>query len=109
MPEQISSFLERVVLSKMDGTEPAESRVNLLTLHSTKGLEFSRVYVVGVADTDLLIGAPDKWAQEQIEEARRLLYVGMTRTMDRLVMTYAKRRGERVTGDLRFLAEMGLV
>ena len=109
MPEQISSFLERVVLSKMDGTEPAESRVNLLTLHSTKGLEFSRVYVVGVADTDLLIGAPDKWAQDQIEEARRLLYVGMTRTMDRLVMTYAKRRGERVTGDLRFLAEMGLV
>ena len=109
MPEQMSSFLERVVLSKMDGTEPAEAHVNLLTLHSTKGLEFSRVYVIGVADTDLLIGAPDKWAQEEIEEARRLLYVGMTRTKDRLVMTYAKRRGERVTGDLRFLAEMGLV
>jgi hypothetical protein len=33
----------------------------------------------------------------------------MTRTKDRLVMTYTKRRGERVTGDLRFLAEMGLV
>jgi superfamily I DNA/RNA helicase len=65
--------------------------------------------VIGVAETDLLIGAPDKWAEEELEDARRRLYVGRTRTKDRLVMTYTKRRGERVTGDLRFLAEMGLV
>ena len=109
MGEQIGNFLERVVLSKMDGIDTAQERVNLLTLHSTKGLEFSRVYIVGVADTDLLTGAQDKWSQDDVDEARRLLYVGMTRTKERLVLTYAKQRGERMTGDLRFLAEMGLV
>ncbi len=109
MGQQISNFLERVVLSKMDGTDTAQERVNLLTLHSTKGLEFSRVYIVGVADTDLLTGAQDKWSQDDVDEARRLLYVGMTRTKERLVLTYAEQRGERMTGDLRFLAEMGLV
>jgi DNA polymerase III epsilon subunit family exonuclease len=109
MGEQIANFLERVVLSKMDGIDTAQERVNLLTLHSTKGLEFSRVYIVGVADTDLLTGAQDKWSQDDVDEARRLLYVGMTRTKERLVLTYARQRGERMTGDLRFLAEMGLV
>ena len=91
--EQISLFLERAVLSKWDGLEPARHRVNLLTLHSTKGLEFSRVYIVGVEDSQLPGGSPTKGASPlEIEEARRLLYVGMTRTMDRLVMTHVLSR-----------------
>ena len=77
--------------------EPVDAgRVNLLTLHSTKGLEFSRVYVVGVED-----GVADRRnadtpaSDEEIEEARRLLYVGMTRAKDRLVFTHvARRKGE---------------
>jgi superfamily I DNA/RNA helicase len=44
----------------------------------------------------------------ELEEARRLLYVGMTRTRDRLVMTRVKSRGGRATGAHRFLDEMGL-
>ncbi|MFL5523650.1 MAG: 3'-5' exonuclease, partial [Gemmatimonadaceae bacterium] len=46
--------------------------------------------------------------QMELEEARRLLYVGMTRTRDRLVMTRVKSRAERSTGGHRFLDEMGL-
>src|SRR6185295_20025422 len=45
MNEQIGTFLERVALSFADGQTPDNERVNLLTLHSTKGLEFSRVYI----------------------------------------------------------------
>ncbi len=107
--EQVGHFLETVVLSQQDGALPEHDRVNLLTLHSTKGLEFSRVYIVGVTNNDLLIGKPDKWTEEDIEEARRLLYVGMTRTEDRLVMTYADERAGKVCDDVGFLAEAGLV
>jgi len=106
---QICAFLERAVLSKYDGAETGKSRVNLLTLHSTKGLEFSRVYIVGVEDEQLIPiprdGVIDKL---ELEEARRLLYVGMTRAKDRLVMTRVKSRGDRATGGHRFLDEMGL-
>jgi ATP-dependent DNA helicase UvrD/PcrA len=107
--DQISVFLERAMLSKWDGHEPERARVNLLTLHSTKGLEFSRVYVVGVEDAQLPGGSPTNAARpDEIEEARRLLYVGMTRTKDRLVMTRTAMRGGKETRGHQFLDEMGL-
>jgi superfamily I DNA/RNA helicase len=105
--EQIAGFLERVALSKMDGAEPETARVNLLTLHSTKGLEFSRVYIVGAEDTQLP-GGKDP-SKREIEEARRLLYVGMTRTKDRLVLTRVETRGGNPTRGFQFLDEMDLV
>jgi DNA polymerase III epsilon subunit-like protein len=106
---QLCALLERAVLSKFDGDEPRRGRVNLLTLHSTKGLEFSRVYVVGAEDAQLPGGSPTRAAKpEEIEEARRLLYVGMTRTEDRLVLTCVSARGGKPTGGHQFLDEMGL-
>ena len=109
LPAQICAFLERAVLSKYDGAEAKRNRVNLLTLHSTKGLEFSRVYIVGVEDEQLIPIPRDGVVDGlELEEARRLLYVGMTRTKDRLVMTRVKSRGERATGGHRFLDEIGL-
>jgi DNA polymerase III epsilon subunit family exonuclease len=109
MPEQICAFLERAVLSKYDGAQTEKNRVNLLTLHSTKGLEFSRVYIVGVEDEQFIPIPRDGLLNKlELEEARRLLYVGMTRTKDRLVMTRVKSRGERSTGGHRFLDEMRL-
>jgi superfamily I DNA/RNA helicase len=67
------------------------------------------VYIVGVEDAELIGGTATRPATEaQIEEARRLLYVGMTRAKDRLVLTYAKERNERPGGGHRFLDEMGL-
>jgi DNA polymerase III epsilon subunit family exonuclease len=105
----IRRLLERVALSTSDGIEVDPDRVNLLTLHSTKGLEFSRVYIVGVEDEQLPGGRElDRAATRDIEEARRLLYVGMTRAMDRLVLTRAETRfGKPGRGSL-FLDEMGL-
>ncbi|HEX3865913.1 MAG TPA: UvrD-helicase domain-containing protein [Gemmatimonadaceae bacterium] len=107
---QWTTFLERVVLSRWDGNEPERSRVNLLTLHSTKGLEFSRVYIVGVEDAQVPGGSPTTApTSDDVEEARRLLYVGMTRTKDRLVLTHSASRGGRPTRGHQFLDEMGLV
>ncbi len=108
---QIHSFLERVMLSaRSDGVEVDRDRVNLLTLHSTKGLEFSRVYVVGVEDAQLPGRPPsgEESPTSEIEEARRLLYVGMTRAKDRLVLSRAAVRRGTQTGGHRFLDEMGL-
>ncbi|MDO8501575.1 MAG: UvrD-helicase domain-containing protein [Gemmatimonadaceae bacterium] len=104
--EAIGAFLDRVVLSKMDGAEPESSRVNLLTLHSTKGLEFSRVYIVGAEDSQLPGGKEP--SKRDVEEARRLLYVGMTRTKDRLVLTRVDERNGKPTGGHQFLDEMEL-
>jgi len=107
--ESVDRFLERVALSTSDGVDVDEHRVNLLTLHATKGLEFSRVYVVGAEDYQL----PGYYQTienrtAEIDEARRLLYVGMTRARDRLVLTRTDRRQGRDTGGNRFLDEMGL-
>jgi DNA polymerase III epsilon subunit family exonuclease len=113
LAEQLQAFLDRVALSRSDGTEqdPDQAqRVNLLTLHSTKGLEFSRVYIVGVEDAQLLTMGHDGRVEElELQEARRLLYVGMTRAKDRLILTRAERRRELPTGGSRFLEEMELV
>ncbi|HKA59704.1 MAG TPA: UvrD-helicase domain-containing protein [Gemmatimonadales bacterium] len=106
LADSIDALLERVALSASDDNGPAQSRINLLTLHSTKGLEFTRVYVVGVEDNEILGYQP---TQDEIEEARRLLYVGMTRARDRLTLTRAARRFGRDTGGSTFLEEMGLL
>jgi DNA polymerase III epsilon subunit family exonuclease len=105
----IGSLLDRVALSRSDGIELERDRVNLLTLHSTKGLEFSRVYVIGVEDNEM----PGNQAlanqrMDEIEEARRLLYVGMTRAKDRLILTRTAARRGSPGGESGFLTEIGL-
>jgi len=107
--ESIDRLLDRVALSTSEGIEVAPDRVNLLTLHSTKGLEFSRVYIVGVEDYQIpgLREAKEN-RQAEVQEARRLLYVGMTRTRERLVLTRVERRFGMEAGGSGFLEEMGL-
>jgi DNA helicase-2/ATP-dependent DNA helicase PcrA len=108
--EHIDDMLCRVALSTSAEAETDPNRVNLLTLHSTKGLEFSRVYVIGV-ENQILPGwrAIQEERDAEIQEARRLLYVGMTRAKHRLVLTHVERRGGyRSLGSL-FLTEAGLV
>jgi DNA polymerase III epsilon subunit family exonuclease len=109
LEESIDRLLERVALSTSDGIEVAPDRVNLLTLHSTKGLEFSRVYIVGVEDYQIPgLRETKENRQADVEEARRLVYVGMTRTRDRLVLTRVERRFGMEAGGSSFLEEMGL-
>lgn len=103
------ALLDRVALSTSRETETARERVNLLTLHATKGLEFSRVYVVGVEDNEMPgLHALQNHRLSEIEEARRLLYVGMTRARDRLVLTRAEQRGGEPSEGSKFLDEIGL-
>ncbi len=105
----IDALLERIALSTSDGVDLDPERVNLLTLHATKGLEFPRVIIVGVEDHEIPGYYPTVHGREgEIEEARRLLYVGMTRAQDRLTLTRVDRRAGRDAGGSRFLEEMGL-
>ncbi len=109
LAESVRRLLERVALSTSEGVEADPHRVNLLTLHSTKGLEFSRVYLVGVEDYQIPgYHAVVDSRKEEIEESRRLLYVGMTRAKDRLVLTRTRRRQGRDSGGSLFLGEIGL-
>lgn len=90
----LSGFLENVALvSDIDSLDEAEDYVMLMTLHSAKGLEFPYVYMCGMEDglfpSYMTIVNDDP---EEIEEERRLCYVGITRVKKRLTMTYAKSR-----------------
>jgi len=105
----ITRLLDRVALSSRDGATPDPHRVTLLTLHSTKGLEVARVYIVGAEDSQIPgYRAMRDQLEDEIQEGRRLLYVGMTRARDRLILTRADQRGERPSGGNQFLDEMGL-
>ena len=109
LAQRIDDLLARAALSKSAGVEADPHRVNLLTLHATKGLEFSRVYIVGVED-QVMPGWREiqEDLEPEIQEARRLLYVGMTRAKDRLVLTRAAQRDGRPSGGSLFLREAGL-
>jgi DNA polymerase III epsilon subunit family exonuclease len=110
LSQRIDDMLARVTLSSCAGVETDPHRVNLLTLHSTKGLEFSRVYIVGVEDQQLPgWKAIQEDLDDEIQEARRLLYVGMTRAKDRLVLTRVERRSGVPCGGSLFLTEAGLM
>ena len=92
-------FLDAVALATgADFLDPRAERVSLLTLHAAKGLEFAVTFIVGLEDGVLPLhwGEPDEAA---IAEERRLLYVGMTRAEDRLVLSRALQR--RWRGRLR--------
>ena len=110
LDQMIDQLLERIALSTSEADSVSCGRVNLLTLHSTKGLEFSRVYIVGVEDYQIPgYQAATNNIVEEIEEARRLLYVGMTRARERLVLTRVERRLNQDTGGSSLLEEMGLI
>lgn len=108
----LSAFLEEVALvADIDRVDSDGNKVLLMTLHAAKGLEFPRVYMAGMEDglfpSYMTIVSDD---EDEIEEERRLCYVGITRAMDELTLTYAKSRVVR--GELqfnavsRFIAEM---
>lgn len=90
----LSEFLEEVALvADIDRIEEDDNRVLLMTLHSAKGLEFSNVYMAGMEDgvfPGYMTITSD--SDEEMEEERRLAYVGITRAKDELTLTCAKQR-----------------
>jgi len=87
----LSEFLENVALVQATDTSIEGDRVTLTTLHAAKGLEFSVVFIVGMEE-GLFPHSRSLWKQEQMEEERRLAYVGITRAKERLYLSYASRR-----------------
>lgn len=110
-----TGFLEEIALSDRTfdsaGDRPEETRaVKLMTLHSAKGLEFPRVYLVGLEEGILPHQRSIDGSLSMIEEERRLCYVGVTRAMNELTITRAESRKKwgkvRPTLPSRFLFEM---
>ena len=90
----LTGFLEEVALvSDLDNVGENDERVLLMTLHSAKGLEFPRVFIAGMED-GLFPGmmAITSGDSDEIEEERRLAYVGITRAEKKLTLTCAKMR-----------------
>lgn len=98
----LDEFLEQVALvADIDNVDDTEDRVTLMTLHSAKGLEFPKVYLVGMEDGlfpgMMSIMSGDK---TEMEEERRLCYVGITRAKKELVLTAARQR--MINGETRW-------
>ncbi|OOP57839.1 MAG: hypothetical protein AYP45_01115 [Candidatus Brocadia carolinensis] len=88
----LQGFLEEVALvSDVDKLEDTIEAVTLMTLHTAKGLEFPVVFIAGMEE-GLLPHVESNDADDEIEEERRVCYVGITRAMQKLILTHAKRR-----------------
>ena len=91
-PRGLEGFLQTACLaSDQDGYDDALDRVPLMTLHAAKGLEFPAVFIAGCED-GLLPHARSKESQSDVEEERRLFFVGMTRAQRFLTLTCARYR-----------------
>lgn len=95
--------------NKEDGNN--DDAVHMMTLHAAKGLEFTNVFMIGVEEG--ILPHKNSIEEDTVEEERRLMYVGMTRAMRNLTISYVKKRKNRFaeegdvnTGPSRFLDEL---
>jgi DNA helicase II / ATP-dependent DNA helicase PcrA len=107
----LPGFMTEVSLAtSVDEYEGQDSgKIALMTLHCAKGLEFHTVFIAGLEEGMLPFVRPGDYASSDMEEERRLLYVGMTRAMNGLVLTWIQNRirpGVRQSGPSRFLSEI---
>lgn len=106
----LSGFLEEVALvSDLDKIAHSDDEVTLMTLHSAKGLEFPVVFITGLEET-VLPHSRALYDATEMEEERRLMYVGMTRAQQELYLTYATGRmlygGRQHNPPSRFLSDI---
>jgi len=88
----LTTFLEDMLLRDTEEeNEVKGDQVTIMTIHASKGLEFNTVYLLGVEE-EILPHKKSIMGDEDIGEERRLLYVGITRAKEKLVMTYCKER-----------------
>lgn len=97
---ELSLFLEEVSLvADIDRMDENADRITLMTLHGAKGLEFDTVYLAGMEE-GLFPSAMSANSKEDLEEERRLAYVGITRAKKNLILTSAKQR--MINGETRY-------
>jgi len=106
----LAGFLDRIsLISDVDDYDDKSNRVSLMTLHCAKGLEFPIVFLVGMED-GLFPHHRRGEGAEDLEEERRLCYVGMTRAKEKLYLTNTERRrvfgSERYNYPSRFIEEI---
>jgi DNA helicase-2/ATP-dependent DNA helicase PcrA len=90
--DNLSDFLEEVsLLSEIDSFDDKKNSVTLMTLHSAKGLEFPVIFITGL-EMGLCPLQRNSSDKSELEEERRLLYVGMTRAKENLYLSYARNR-----------------
>jgi len=107
----LSDFLEEVALMSSADTDNDGQKVTLMTLHAAKGLEFPVVFIVGMEEGIIPHARVYEAGPAELEEERRLAYVGMTRAREELHLTYAQSRlqfGQRGYNAMsRFISDMG--
>ena len=107
----LPDFLEEVALMSSADTSSDDQKVTLMTLHAAKGLEFPVVFIVGMEEGIIPHARVFESGPAELEEERRLAYVGMTRAREELHLTYAQSRlqfGHRGYNEIsRFIADMG--
>lgn len=114
--DALRSFLESVALvADADAVDPEKGAVTLMTLHASKGLEFDSIFIIGLEE-GLLPHARSLGSPDEVEEERRLLYVGITRARRHLLLTTCASRTVRglqeraiESGFLREIAGEGVV
>jgi DNA helicase-2/ATP-dependent DNA helicase PcrA len=108
----LADYLQQISLfSDVDGYDTVSDRVALMTLHAAKGLEFENVFIIGVEDGLLPHEKTNSHEDEdELEEERRLFFVGMTRAKTGLHISYAKYRTIRgqMLRTIQFLFELGI-
>lgn len=108
--ETLEDFLADAALLSSADESAGDDVVSLMTLHAAKGLEFPVVFMVGMEDGLFPSSRADN-SEEELEEERRLAYVGMTRAMKDLFLTFAGSRyafgGRTYNAPSRFLLELG--
>ncbi|MEE9273777.1 MAG: UvrD-helicase domain-containing protein, partial [bacterium] len=110
-PEALGMFLEELALAgEADELDFEGGRLSLMTLHAAKGLEFRAVGIAGAQEGFLPHGRSAE-EPESLEEERRLLYVGMTRAREHLLLSWARERkwsnGAAACRPSRFLEDLG--
>jgi len=108
--DTLAGFLEHVSLVMENLEDSSREQVTIMTLHAAKGLEFDNVFIVGLED-GLLPHERGGSNEEEMEEERRLFFVGMTRAKTNLTISYARYRTTRGqtlrTVPSQFLYELG--
>ena len=107
----LSEFLEEVALVSSADTSAGKEKVTLMTIHAAKGLEFPVVFMVGMEEGIFPSSRVYEAGPKELEEERRLCYVGMTRAREELHLSHAQSRlqfGQRSYNTVsRFIADMG--